>query len=217
MSFWLLAHSLLLRFEPGRGFPHPVISLKSLPRRSGTDSPLNPGQLPSVHVLFMPAANRALGMKKEGRSFASKSCFPGAGPTRRSTITFQSDTCYGRGMQSSWTQGGVASSPTSGKERIGKAWRERKRLDYLLKVTVSLRAGAWGLLLCSGNCTRQGRRARKRRSLRKSSSQFQGLWRRERLEDKGKAPLKGILNTADEFKLYGEGSEEPSTAFNAGD
>lgn len=110
----------------------------------------------------------------------------------------------------------MASSPTSGKERTGKAWRERKRLDCVLKVTVSLRASAWGLLPCSGNHTRQGRRARKRRSLRKPSSQFPGLWRRDRLEDKGKVPLKGILNTADEFKLYGEGSEKPSRAFNAG-
>ena len=33
--------------------------------------------------------------------------------------------------------------------------------------------------------------------------------RRERLEDKGKIPLKVILNTNDEFKLYKEGSEEP--------
>ena len=62
-----------------------------------------------------------------------------------------------------------------------------------MKVTVSLRASAWGLLPCSGNHTRQGRRARKRRSLRKPSSQFPGLWRRDRLEDKGKVPLKGII------------------------
>ena len=79
MIFWLLAHSLPLRFEPGLGFPHPVISFKSLPQRSGTDRPLNPGQLPSVHVLFMPAANRALGMKKEERSFASKNWLSGSG------------------------------------------------------------------------------------------------------------------------------------------
>ena len=110
----------------------------------------------------------------------------------------------------------MASNPASGQEGTGKAWRERKRLDCALKVTVSLRASAWGLLPCGGNRTCQGRRARKRRLLRKPSSQFPGL-RRERLEDKGKIPLKVILNTADEFKLYTEGSEEPSRAFNAGD
>lgn len=212
-----MSHSLPLRFEPGRGFPHPVISLKSLLRRSGTDSPLNPGKLPFCSRFIHACCKPGAGDEERRKIFCIQELLSGSGPTRRSTITFQSDTCYGRGMQSSWTQGGVASSPTSGKERIGKAWRERKRLDYVLKVMVSLRAGAWGLLPCSGNCRRQGRRARKRRSLRKSSSQFQGLWRRERLEDKGKVPLKGILNTADEFKLYGEGSEEPSTAFNAGD
>ena len=152
-----MARSLPLRFEPGLGFPHPVISFTYLPRRSGADSPLNPGHLPSVHVFFhaccKPVAGdeerrtilraQELAFRERGRHADLPLCFR--------VIRAMVEGCKAPGLREEWHP----SNPASGKEGTGKAWRERKRLDCVLKVTVSLSASAWGLLPCGGNRTRQ--------------------------------------------------------------
>ncbi|EFB25111.1 hypothetical protein PANDA_021155, partial [Ailuropoda melanoleuca] len=43
------------------------------------------------------------------------------GQTREPTVAFQSDTCDGRGVHSSWARGGVAPNLASRMEGTGKA------------------------------------------------------------------------------------------------